>query len=60
MEEILTLIEPWAGSRRQAEAWYHSHPINTLGGLTAEQLVNQDRFDDLKEYLMHIGAGGFA
>ena len=60
MEEIISLIETWAGTRSQAEAWYHSHPINALDGLTTEQLVNQGRFDELKEYLNHIEAGGFA
>ncbi len=60
MEEILERIETWAGSRIKAEAWYRSHPITSLDGLTAEQLVDQGRTEDLKEYLDHIENGGFA
>lgn len=60
MEEILLRIEAWAGSRTLAEVWYHSHPIAAVGGVTAEQLIDQGRIEDLNGYLDHIDAGGFA
>lgn len=60
IQTILEKIEPWAGSRHAAEAWYRNHPIAALGDLTAADLVAQGRADDVLTYLAHIEAGGYA
>ncbi len=57
---ILELICPWAGSLQASLRWYKGHRIAALGGLTAEQLVEQGRTRDVLEYLRHIGEGGYA
>lgn len=57
---ILDKIEPWAGSRRAARAWYQSHPIAALGNWTAAALVAHGRGNDVLRFLDHIEAGGFA
>ncbi|GAB2730930.1 MULTISPECIES: hypothetical protein [Halomonas] len=58
--QILDKIEPWAGSRRAAKAWYQSHPIAALGNWTAAALVAHGRGEDVLRFLDHIEAGGFA
>lgn len=57
---ILDRIEPWAGSRAAACAWYQTYPISALGGLTAEQLVTQGRTQEVIAYLAHTRNGGYA
>ncbi|MDN3517224.1 XRE family transcriptional regulator [Aquisalimonas lutea] len=58
--EILTRIEPWAGSLGAAWAWYRSYPIPPLGNLTAEELVVAGRAGEVHDYLAHIAEGGYA
>lgn len=58
--QIQDRIETWAGSRLQAEAWYRFYSIAALGGMTAEQLINQGRAHDLVAYLDHIEFGGYS
>lgn len=60
IQTILEKIEPWAGSRDAAEAWYRNHPIAAFGDLTAADLVAQGRADDVLRFLDHIESGGFA
>ncbi len=56
-QAILDQIEPWAGSRAAAWAWYQTYPIAALGGQAAEQLVAQGRTHDVMVYLDHIRQG---
>ncbi|WP_444679715.1 hypothetical protein [Halomonas sp. E19] len=58
--KILTQIEPWAGSRAAAWAWYQSYPIAALGNWTAADLVARGRAEDVLRFLDHIEAGGYA
>lgn len=60
MLEILNLIEPWAGGRRQALAWYRSQPIAALDGRTAEALVKSGHAVAVRDYVDQIALGGFA
>ncbi|NYT72784.1 hypothetical protein HZU72_10125 [Halomonas sp. QX-2] len=60
MQTILDLVEPWAGSRTAAWAWYRTYTISALGGLTAEQLIMRGRANDVIAYLTHIRQGGHA
>jgi hypothetical protein len=39
MGEILRRVTGWAGSGRQALAWYRAEPIPAFGGRTAESIV---------------------
>lgn len=57
---ILERIEPWAGSREAAVAWYQSHPIAALGNRTAASLVAHGRGEDVLKFLDHTEKGGFA
>jgi len=57
---ILDQVEPWAGSRGAALAWYQDYPIAALGNLTAAALVAQGRYKDVIVYLAHIEGGGYA
>ena len=41
--EILNRVQEWAGGINAAWSWYRSQPIPALGGLTAEELVTQNR-----------------
>jgi hypothetical protein len=60
IQTILDTIEPWAGSREAAQAWYRNYPIAALGGLTAADLVAKGRGNDVLEYLPYLEAGGYA
>ena len=53
-------VEPWAGGPKQAIDWYRNQPIPSLGNLTAEVLVQQDKGELVRSYLDHYAAGGFA
>lgn len=59
-QAILDLVEPWAGSRSAARAWYQTYTISVLGGLTAEQLMDQGKADEVIAYIAHISQGGYA
>lgn len=59
-QAILDLVEPWAGSRSAAWAWYQTYTISALGGLTAEQLMVQGKADEVIAYIAHIREGGYA
>jgi hypothetical protein len=58
--EILARVEVWAGSPRQALAWYVAEPLPGFGGRTAEALVKSGDAAKLRDYLDHIALGGFA
>jgi hypothetical protein len=60
LQTILEKVEPWAGSREAAQAWYQSYPIAALGNLTAADLVAQGRYQDVTAYLAHTEEGGYA
>lgn len=58
--EILNRVLPWAGSELAAYAWYRSQPLPSFGDMTAEELVRQDRANDVRAYLSRIAVGGYA
>lgn len=58
--EILNRVLPWAGSELAAYAWYRSQPLPSFGDMTAEELVRQDRANEVRTYLSRIAVGGFA
>jgi transcriptional regulator with XRE-family HTH domain len=58
--EILNRVRPWAGSSRQAFAWYRSQPLPSFGDQTAEALVKEGRAEAVKRYLDRIAVGGYA
>lgn len=58
--EIIDRIILWAGSERQALAWYRGEPIPAFGGLTAENLVKSGKSAAVRDYLDHLERGGFA
>ena len=58
--EIIHRITLWAGSERQAHAWYRGEPIPAFGDLTAENLVTNGKAAALGDYLDHLERGGFA
>ncbi|MDQ0391774.1 MbcA/ParS/Xre antitoxin family protein [Labrys monachus] len=60
MLEIVARIAAWAGSERQAMAWYRAEPLPAFGGRTAESLVKEGRAGAVRDYLDHIALGGFA
>ena len=60
IQTILDQIEPWAGSRSSAWAWYQTYPISALGGQTAQQLAAQGKAYEVIAYIAHIRQGGYA
>jgi uncharacterized protein (DUF2384 family) len=60
MLEIISRIREWAGGEAQAMAWYRSQPIPALDGRTPEALVKSGRAGAVRDYLDHLGLGGFA
>ena len=58
--EVLHRIEPWAGGRLQALAWYRGQSIAALGDQTAEGLVRTGQADVVRSWLDGIAAGGHA
>lgn len=59
IQAILDQIEPWAGSRPSAWAWYQTHTISALGGQTAQQLVAKGKAYEVLAFLDHIRQGGY-
>ena len=55
----LEYVVPWAGGAN-AVSWYLSQPIPPLEGLTASELVNSDRGDQLLACLEAMAEGGYA
>ena len=60
MAEIIHRVADWAGSERQALAWYRAEPIPAFGGRTAESIVKSGKAAALRDYLDHLALGGFA
>ncbi|MCI5046882.1 MAG: MbcA/ParS/Xre antitoxin family protein [Aquisalinus sp.] len=60
MIEIINRILPWTGGELAAFAWYRSQPLPSFGGKTAEDLVQEGRSEDVKNYLSRIAEGGYA
>ena len=60
MLDILSRVEPWAGSWPQAWGWYRGQGIPALGEQTAEALVKTGQADLVREYLDAYAAGAFA
>ena len=60
MAEILHRVADWAGSERQALAWYRAEPLPAFGGRTAESIVKGGKASALRDYLDHLAVGGFA
>lgn len=60
MAEIIHRVTDWAGSERQALAWYRAEPLPAFGGRTAESIVKGGKAAALRDYLDHLALGGFA
>ena len=60
VREILTRVEPWAGSLLQAYAWYRSQSLPSFGDQTAEDLVKAGHAEAVKSYISAIAIGGYA
>ena len=60
MGEIIHRVSDWAGSERQALAWYRAEPLPAFGGRTAESIVKSGKAAALRDYLDHLALGGFA
>jgi hypothetical protein len=56
---ILSKVEIWAGGLVKAEFWYSNTVIPSIG-MTAEQAVEQGRFEQVKQELERIELGGFS
>lgn len=59
-DEIISRVEAWAGSRAKAEKWFRSQVLDSLGGQTAEGLVQTGQAAAVRRYLSRIAVGGFA
>jgi transcriptional regulator with XRE-family HTH domain len=60
MAEIIHRVSEWAGSERQALAWYRAEPLPAFGGRTAESIIKDGKAAALRDYLDHLALGGFA
>jgi hypothetical protein len=58
--EILARVEPWAGGRLQALAWYRGQGIPALGDATAEALLKQEQAQIVRAWLDAYAAGAYA
>lgn len=58
--EILTRVEPWAGSVPQAFAWFCAQPLPSFGDQTPADLMRENRADAVKTYISRIAVGGYA
>lgn len=58
--EVLNKVEPRFGSDLMAYAWYRSEPLPGFGGLTAMQLVQEGKAQQVLEYIDAVDAGIFA
>lgn len=58
--EIILRVLPWTRSLSGAINWYRATPLPSLGGMTARQIVHQDRAREVKAYLSRIADGGYA
>lgn len=56
---ILERTVPWTEHPRIAFAWYRSQPLDTFGGMTAEDLLKMDRASAVESYLTRIDSGGY-
>ena len=57
MQTIIEKIRPRFVSAAEAEAWYASAPLPGLSGLTARQLVDAGRSDEVLAYIDAISRG---
>ena len=57
MVEVLNKVEPRFGSALLAYAWYRSEPLAGFAGQTAMQLVQNNRADDVLNYIDAVDAG---
>ncbi len=60
MVEILNKLEPRFGSPMMAYAWFRSEPLPGFSGATAMTLVQEDRGQEVLEYIDEVDAGGYA
>lgn len=58
---ILNRVEPWAGSKAQAWAWFVGEPIPAFGYRTPQQVFKDNSGPEaLAKYLDGISEGGYA
>lgn len=60
MTDIINRVLPWAGGTLAAYAWYRSQSLPSFGDMTAEELVQGGRAEDVRRYLGRIAQGGYA
>ncbi|WP_318495669.1 hypothetical protein [Photobacterium leiognathi] len=58
--KIMYFTVHWSGSALHACTWYCTEPLAEFGGITAEQLFKQERYDALMHYFAHLRSGGYA
>lgn len=54
---IIQRVRPRFATAAEAEAWYASTPLPGLSGLTARELVDAGRGDEVLEYVAAVDAG---
>ncbi|MBY6013587.1 hypothetical protein KUV75_01545 [Qipengyuania gaetbuli] len=55
--EVKALIAPRFASDLPATEWYDMQPISGFGGLTARQLVEQRRGNEVAQFLSAVDSG---
>lgn len=58
--DILDLIEPRFGSSEDARIWFEQVPLPGFGGQTAQQLVEEGRGSEVRQYIAAVDAGIYA
>lgn len=59
-EDILSVIEPRFASSEDARIWFEQVPLPGFNGRTAQQLVEEDRGCEVREYIAAVDAGIYA
>lgn len=59
-EQLIALVESWAGSHDEAVAWFNDQPLPSFGNLTPADLMRQGRTDAVKAHIERIAAGGYS
>lgn len=59
-DDVLTKVESRVGSEALAYAWYSAKPLPGFDGLTAMQLVEAGKAEQVIDYIDALGAGVYA
>lgn len=58
--DILSLIEPRFGSSKDVRMWFEQEPLPGFDGRTAQQLIEEGRGSEVREYVAAVDAGIYA